>query len=41
MNFLDDQFGNTVKLGDKERFDREKIDVKNFLWPICQFTSEV
>ena len=27
---------NTVKLGDKERFDKEKLVLRNhFPWPIC------
>ena len=33
-------FRNTVKLGDKERFDKEQIGVKEpFLVTNCQFTS--
>ena len=32
----------TVKLGDKERLEKEQIGVsmEPFLWTTCQFTSE-
>ena len=40
MSFLKKKIDNTVKLGDKERFAKEQIDIKEpFPVTKCQFTS--